>query len=286
MKNIDEYIKKINKKKNKQIKDIIKFKKKYLNKKGIISFFINKLKITKNKKELGKKINLLKKKVLLIIKTNKKKKKKKGGININYDFFYNKNIYTLGGRHPINIIKEKIINILYNLNFKLIYDGKEIEDDWHNFEALNFPKYHPSREMQDTYYIKKKLLLRTHTSATQIRYMEKNKPPIKIFTFGKVYRNETVSKKSSNMFHQVELLYVNKNVTFLKLKQIIEYLILNIFNKKLKYRYRLSYFPFTKPSFEIDLFYKKKWIEIGGVIEREIGRKVARKIQKEIDREI
>ncbi|MDH3004684.1 MAG: phenylalanine--tRNA ligase subunit alpha, partial [Candidatus Shikimatogenerans sp. JK-2022] len=157
-------------------------------------------------------------------------------------------------------------NILYALNFNIIYDNKEIENDWYNFKALNFSKYHPSRDMQDTYYINSNYLLRTHTSSIQIRYMSNNKPPIRIITFGKVYRNESISKSTYNMFHQVEIFYVDSKeyLSIIYLKNIINYLLSNLFGKEYKYRYRISYFPFTNPSFEVDLYYNKKWVEILG----------------------
>lgn len=263
---IEKYINEIKKIKNKKLTntDIIKIKNKYCSKNGIINMFLKHIKKIKNKKDLGIKINFLKKNVFFIIKNNKISKKNIKKEKINNDFFYfKKKKYKLGSKNPITLIEEKIINLLYNLKFDIIY-GKEIEDDWHNFEALNFPKYHPSRDMQDTYFINKNYLLRTHTSSIQIRYMEKNKPPIRIITFGKVYRNESISKSSYNMFHQIEVLYVDKNVSIIDLKKIINYLIINIFGETVKYRYRISYFPFTKPSFEVDLYYNNKWIEIIG----------------------
>ncbi|WGH27690.1 MAG: phenylalanine--tRNA ligase subunit alpha [Candidatus Shikimatogenerans bostrichidophilus] len=257
---IDKYINIINKKKKINIK---KLKKKFLSKNGIINNLLLNIKNIKNKKNYGLKLNYLKKKILNIINNNIIKKKKKK-IKINKDFFFIKNKVYIGTKNPINLIKDKLINILNNLNFKLI-NTKEIEDDWHNFTALNFPKYHPSRNMQDTFFIKKKkLLLRTHTTSIQIRYMKKKKPPIKIFTFGRVYRNESISKSSFNMFNQIEVLYVYKNVSIIDLKNLINIILKNLFKNKYKYRYRFSYFPFTNPSFEIDILYNKKWIEIIG----------------------
>ncbi|WOX79326.1 phenylalanine--tRNA ligase subunit alpha [Candidatus Shikimatogenerans bostrichidophilus] len=262
---IDKYIKKIKLKyKKKTLNDLekINIKKKYLSKNGIINKLLINLKKIKDKKQTGIKINYLKSEILKIIKN--KNKNKNNNIKIDYDFFYiKKKKYKLGAKNPIYLIKEKIKNLLLFLNFKFI-DNKEIEYDWYNFTALNFTKYHPSRNMQDTYYITKNILLRTHTSSIQIRYMKKNKPPIKVFTFGKVYRNESISNSSFNMFHQIELLYINKNVSIIDLKNIILYLLKNLFYNKYKYRYRISYFPFTKPSFEIDLYYNKKWVEIMG----------------------
>ncbi|WGH24687.1 MAG: phenylalanine--tRNA ligase subunit alpha [Candidatus Shikimatogenerans bostrichidophilus] len=268
MNNINKYISKINKLKNKKIdeKKILKIKKKFLSKNGIIDYYLNKIKLIKNKKELGKKINILKNNILLIIKNNNLIKKNDIKINIDYDFFYKKNKYNLGSKHPITLIKDKIFKIFNKLNFNIIYDNKEIETDWYNFKALNFPKYHPSRDMQDTYYINKKYLLRTHTSSIQIRYMIKNKPPIRIITYGKVYRNESISKYTYNMFHQIELLYVDKNkyLSIIYLKVLIKYFINIFFGNNYKIRFRTSYFPFTNPSFEVDLYYNNKWLEIIG----------------------
>ncbi|BDT61635.1 MAG: phenylalanine--tRNA ligase alpha subunit [Flavobacteriales endosymbiont of Rhyzopertha dominica] len=257
------YFKKI--KVNNKLK-LLNIKKKFLNKNGIINNYLSKIKEINNKKEFGIKINYLKNKILNIIKRNNNNNKKNYNIKIDYDYlnlkkFKNNN--KLGSKNPITIIKEKIFNLLNNLNFNYI-ESNEIVDDWNNFTALNFPKYHPSRDMQDTYFINNKYLLRTHTTSIQIKYMINKKPPIKIFTIGKVYRNETITNKSFNMFHQVEIFYVYKNVNIINLKNIIEYLINNLFNNKYKYRYRFSYFPFTNPSFEVDIYYNKKWIEIIG----------------------
>ncbi|WOX79201.1 phenylalanine--tRNA ligase subunit alpha [Candidatus Shikimatogenerans bostrichidophilus] len=258
---IDKYIKKIKKNKFNNL-EIINIKKKFLSKNGIINKLLINLKKIKDKKKTGIKINFLKSEILKIIKNNNNNINKNN--KIDYDFFYiKKKQYKLGSKNPIYLIKEKIKYLLINLNFKFI-DNKEIEEDWYNFTSLNFTKYHPSRNMQDTFFINNNILLRTHTSSIQIRYMKNNKPPIKVFTFGKVYRNESISYSSFNMFHQIELLYINKNVSIIDLKNIILYLLKNLFYNKYKYRYRISYFPFTKPSFEIDLYYNKKWVEIIG----------------------
>nr|WP_185873508.1 phenylalanine--tRNA ligase subunit alpha [Blattabacterium cuenoti] len=249
----------------KKIDDIKKFKIKFLGKKqGIITSLINKLKYIPiyERKDIGMILNKLKNEV--------KEKIRKSYIKIQ-DLNINKFDTTIPGKsieigsiHPISIIKNKIIKILYSIGFCYV-DGNEIEDDWHNFTALNIPVLHPSRDMQDTFFICKDpdLLLRTHTSSVQIRYMKKNNPPFKIFSIGKVYRNETVSSNSNYMFHQVEAFYVNKNVSFYNLKKTIEYII-NLLFGKIKVRFRLSYFPFTEPSAEVDILYDNKWLEIMG----------------------
>jgi phenylalanyl-tRNA synthetase alpha chain len=160
----------------------------------------------------------------------------------------------LGSRHPIQLIRNKIIGIFARIGFT-VADGPEIEDDWHNFTALNFPENHPARDMQDTFYISTNpaWLLRTHTSNLQIRAMENSKPPIRIVTPGRVYRNETISARSHCFFHQIEGLYVDENVSFADLKQTLYFFVQEMFGKDVKVRFRPSYFPFTEPSAEMDI---------------------------------
>jgi phenylalanyl-tRNA synthetase alpha chain len=161
----------------------------------------------------------------------------------------------LGSRHPISIIRDKIIDIFYKIGFN-ISEGPEMEDDWHNFTALNLPHHHPARDMQDTFFINKDpdLLLRTHTSSVQIRHMEKNKPPIRTISPGRVYRNEDISSRSHCFFHQIEGLYIDKQVSFADLKQTLIYFTQELFGKS-KIRLRPSYFPFTEPSAELDIYW-------------------------------
>ena len=161
----------------------------------------------------------------------------------------------LGSRHPISIVKNRIVEIFKRIGFSLS-DGPEIEDDWHNFTALNLPEYHPARDMQDTFFIEKDpdVLLRTHTSSVQIRYMENNKPPIRTLSPGRVYRNEAISARSHAMFHQIEGLYIDKEVSFADLKQTLQYFTTELFGKS-KIRLRPSYFPFTEPSAEVDVYW-------------------------------
>ena len=161
----------------------------------------------------------------------------------------------LGSRHPISIVKNKIIDIFSRIGFN-VSEGPEIEDDWHNFTALNLPEYHPARDMQDTFFVQTNpdVLLRTHTSSVQVRYMENNKPPIRTISPGRVYRNEAISARSHCFFHQVEGLYVDKGVSFADLKQTLQYFTTEMFGKS-KIRLRPSYFPFTEPSAEVDVYW-------------------------------
>lgn len=188
----------------------------------------------------------------------------------------------VGNLHPLSLTRYRIIEIFERLGFN-VADGPEIEDDWHNFSALNFPENHPAREMQDTFFIKKKgpdsdedILLRTHTSNVQIRLMEKQKPPIRAIMPGRVYRNEAISARAHCFFHQVEGLYVDRNVGFADLKQTLYHFAKEMYGKDIQIRFRPSYFPFTEPSAEIDiscLICKGKgcnvckysgWVEIAG----------------------
>lgn len=161
---------------------------------------------------------------------------------------------TIGSRHPISIIQNKIISIFHRLGFS-VAEGPEIEDDWHNFSALNLPENHPARDMQDTFYVFKNpdWLLRTHTSSVQIREMEKGKLPLRIICPGRVYRNETISARAHCFFNQVEGLYIAENVSFADLKQTLYFFVQEMFGDDVKVRFRPSYFPFTEPSAEMDI---------------------------------
>jgi phenylalanyl-tRNA synthetase alpha chain len=159
-----------------------------------------------------------------------------------------------GTRHPISLVRNRIVQIFGRLGFS-VAEGPEIEDDWHNFTALNLPADHPARDMQDTFYIHKNpdWLLRTHTSSVQTRVMEKQKPPIRIICPGRVYRNETISARAHCFFHQTEGLYIDENVSFADLKQTLYFFVQEMFGKSVKVRFRPSYFPFTEPSAEMDI---------------------------------
>ena len=160
----------------------------------------------------------------------------------------------VGTRHPINLVRKRIIDIFHRLGFS-VEDGPEIEDDWHNFTALNMPENHPARDMQDTFYINQNpdWLLRTHTSNVQIREMEKGQLPIRIICPGRVYRNETISARAHCFFHQIEGLYIDEHVSFADLKQTLYFFVKELFGKDVKIRFRPSYFPFTEPSAEMDI---------------------------------
>ncbi|HUH26065.1 MAG TPA: phenylalanine--tRNA ligase subunit alpha, partial [Flavobacterium sp.] len=183
---------------------------------------------------------------------------------------------SIGSRHPISLVRNQVIDIFSNIGFN-VSEGPEIEDDWHNFEALNFPAHHPARDMQDTFFVQMNPdhLLRTHTSSVQVRYMENNQPPIRTISPGRVFRNEAISSRSHCIFHQVEGLYIDKDVSFADLKQTLSYFTKEMFGKS-KIRLRPSYFPFTEPSAEVDVYWGLKtetdyritkgtgWLEIMG----------------------
>lgn len=162
--------------------------------------------------------------------------------------------FPLGSRHPISLMRNRIIEVFQRLGFA-VAEGPEIEDDWHNFTALNLPEHHPARDMQDTFYINQNpdWLLRTHTSNIQIREMEKGKLPLRIVCPGRVYRNETISARSHCFFHQVEGLYIDEQVSFADLKQTLYFFVQEMYGKDVKVRFRPSYFPFTEPSAEMDI---------------------------------
>lgn len=255
------------------------FRIKFLGKKGLLNDFFAEFKAVPNeqKKEFGQVVNNLKKtaedKVASIQEALESKEEAKG---IYGDLTRPGEPFAIGSRHPISIVKNQIIDIFSNIGFN-VSEGPEIEDDWHNFTALNLPEYHPARDMQDTFFIQTNpdVLLRTHTSSVQVRYMENNKPPIRTISPGRVFRNEAISSRSHCIFHQIEGLYIDKDVSFADLKQTLLYFTKEMFGKS-KIRLRPSYFPFTEPSAEIDIYWGLKtetdyritkgtgWLEIGG----------------------
>ena len=243
------------------------FRIKYISKKSVINDLFEDFKklSIQEKKEFGKTLNdlktLAKEKLLSLSNTSEKN----NGNNKGFDYSLPAEDDTVGSLHPLRIVRNNIIKIFRDIGFS-IEDGPEIEEDWYNFTALNFPENHPAREMQDTFFISKDpdVVLRTHTSNVQIRLMEKQKPPMRVIIPGRVYRNETVSAKSHCFFHQIEGLYIDKNVSFKDLKDTLYYFAKEMFGSDTKVRFRPSYFPFTEPSAEMDISWKNGWLEILG----------------------
>tara|TARA_B100000427_G_scaffold112600_1_gene93308 strand:- start:978 stop:1988 length:1011 start_codon:yes stop_codon:yes gene_type:complete len=233
------------------------FKIKYLGRKGIVNDLFSKFKEVPvgEKKEMGLKINELKELVQNKCDELLNKIGSSDDSSLNEDISKPGFPINSGSLHPITIIKNKVIDIFSQVGFDLS-DGPEVEDDWHNFTALNLPKNHPARDMQDTFFIQTNpdILLRTHTSSVQVRYMENNSPPINIISPGRVYRNEAISARSHCLFHQVEGIVVDENISFADLKQMILYFTKAMFGKS-KLRFRPSFFPFTEPSAEVDIYW-------------------------------
>src|SRR5690606_1566198 len=234
------------------------FRIKYLGKKGLLNHFFAEFKNVTNgeKKEFGQYINQLKAAAAQRVDTLRESLENQGGPQggLN-DLTRPGEPMEIGSRHPISLVRNQIVEIFSRIGFN-VSEGPEIEDDWHNFSALNLPEYHPARDMQDTFFIQRDpdLLLRTHTSSVQVRYMEGHPPPIRTISPGRVYRNEAISSRSHCFFHQVEGLYVDKNVSFADLKQTLQYFTPEMFGKS-KIRLRPSYFPFTEPSAEVDVYW-------------------------------
>ena len=186
-------------------------------------------------------------------------------------------IYPPGNKHPIQSTMDEIKRLFVQIGFAVAY-GPEIDDDFHNFSALNFPKDHPARDMQDTFFTKEDLILRTHTSNVQVHLMEEKQPPLRYIVPGRVYRNESISFKSFCLFHQVEGIYIDKKVTFSDLKGTLEYFVKKMFGSKTKMRFRPSFFPFTEPSAEVDIWSEKnnQWLEIlgSGMVDPEVFKAV------------
>jgi phenylalanyl-tRNA synthetase alpha chain len=275
---IDKYIHEINNLNPLTEEDKIQFHQTYLGKSGIVTQLFTEFKTLPNnkKKDAGKSLNVLKK--LILSKQNSTNQNKFiSEKKTNIDFTLPSNFESLGSEHPLSKVQNKIVNIFERVGF-VTSEGPEIEDDWHNFSALNMLKDHPARDMQDTFFITSDLdtLLRTHTSSVQTRYMEENTPPIRIISPGRVYRKEAISARAHCLFHQIEGLYIDKNVTFADLKKMINYFLESLFGKKVKTRFRPSFFPFTEPSAEVDIYWGLKtetdyritkgtgWLEIMG----------------------
>lgn len=228
----------------------------YLSKKGVINDLMADFRNVPSdqKREIGQKLNELKTLAQNKINTLKESFDANQDAADKPDLTRTAYPSQLGTRHPLNIVKNEIIEIFSRLGFVLA-DGPEVEDDWHVFSAMNFAEDHPARDMQDTFFVESHpdIILRTHTSSVQSRVMENSQPPIRIICPGRVYRNEAISYRAHCFFHQVEALYVDKNVSFTDLKQVLLYFAQQMFGADTKIRLRPSYFPFTEPSAEMDI---------------------------------
>jgi phenylalanyl-tRNA synthetase alpha chain len=238
------------------LEDVEALRIKYLSKKGEIPALMNDFRSVpaEQKRELGQAINELKAYATERINALRDGLGQTAGSADATDLTRPSSPVRLGTRHPLSIVREEIIGIFHRLGYT-IADGPEIEDDWHVFEALNFPPDHPARDMQDTFFIAKNpdMVLRTHTSSVQTRVMTTQKPPIRIICPGRVYRNEAISARAHCFFHQLEALYIDKDVTYSDLRQTLMYLARELFGEDTKIRLRPSYFPFTEPSAEMDI---------------------------------
>ena len=253
--NIEQYLEEIKNFQSTDPEEIEAFRVKYLGRKGILNSLFAEFKEIPNeeKPKVGKQINELKEKTqnkVNELKASSKKKKK----TQEFDLTLPPYPFETGSRHPISLTRKKIIKIFSNLGFT-ISEGPEMEDDWHVFSALNFPEEHPARDMQDTFFIDRNpdVLLRTHTSSVQVRVMKNSQPPIRTISPGRVFRNEAISARAHCIFHQVEGLYVDKDVSFSDLKQTLIYFAKEMFGSDTEIRLRPSFFPFTEPSAELDI---------------------------------
>lgn len=242
----------------KSSKDAELLKVKYLGKKGLIQHIMQKLKeVSKElRPQMGKEINDLKEEISQLCQNgfesflNVEQTKRLSEEKIDITIPGRRSV--IGRKHPIQLILDKVVDLFCNMGFSVQY-APEIDSDYYNYGGLNFPSDHPARDMQDTFYITKDLLLRSHTSNTQLRVMESNTPPIRIIAPGTVYRNETISSRSHVFFHQLEGLYVDKGVTFADLLATMDDFWKKLFGKSIKTRFRPSYFPFVEPGLEVDI---------------------------------
>jgi phenylalanyl-tRNA synthetase alpha chain len=233
------------------------FRIEFLGTKSVIKDLFNDFKSVANedKKTVGQELNKLRILAEDLYNSKKESFENEIGDSSKIDFSRPGDDYSIGSHHPLSLVRAEIIEIFSRIGY-LVSEGPEIEDDWHNFSALNFPPEHPARDMQDTFFIEKgenEMALRTHTSSVQVRVMENQKPPIRTISPGRVYRNEAISARAHCFFHQVEGLYIDKDVSFADLKQTLLYFAKELFGEKSQIRLRPSYFPFTEPSAEVDI---------------------------------
>ena len=237
--------------------DLEQFRIRFLGSKNCIKDLFKVLKEVpaEEKKQVGQFINELKTSAEEKFNAFKDQLEDEGDSSTKIDFSRPGESFELGASHPMTIVRNEIVSIFEKIGYS-VSEGPEIEDDWHNFSALNFPPEHPARDMQDTFFITKgenEIALRTHTSSVQVRVMENEKPPIRTISPGRVYRNEAISARAHCFFHQVEGLYIDKDVSFADLKQTLLYFAQALFGEKTQIRLRPSYFPFTEPSAEVDV---------------------------------
>jgi phenylalanyl-tRNA synthetase alpha chain len=232
------------------------FRIKYLGTKGIVKAVMGEMKNVpnENKKAFGQVLNELKQLAEAKYESLKEADSPLSAHAENIDWSLPGDGFAVGTRHPLTVVRNQVVSIFKRLGFA-VAEGPEIEDDWHNFGAMNLPEDHPARDMQDTFYINQNpaWLLRTHTSSVQARVMEKQKPPIRVICPGRVYRNETISARAHCFFHQAEGLCIDEHVSFADLKQTLYFFVQEMFGKDVKVRFRPSYFPFTEPSAEMDI---------------------------------
>ncbi len=241
----------------KDLKSLEEYRIHFLGSKGIVKNLFGELKTVsgEQKREVGQLLNNLRIVAEEKFNSAKEKLESTASEDAKIDFSRPGEKDEIGAHHPLSLVRREIIEIFNRIGYT-VSEGPEIEDDWHNFSALNFPPEHPARDMQDTFFIEKgekEIALRTHTSSVQVRVMENSKPPIRTISPGRVYRNEAISARAHCFFHQVEGLYIDKNVSFADLKQTLLYFAKELFGEKAQIRLRPSYFPFTEPSAEVDV---------------------------------
>ncbi len=255
--NVDTLLDEINRFSITNPEELEQFRLRFIGSKNVIKDLFALLKQVPNeeKREAGQYINKVKLKAEEFFNAAKEQLQTSEEKSLNLDFSRPGEPYKIGAQHPISLVRNEIISIFERIGF-VVSEGPEIEDDWHNFSALNFPPEHPARDMQDTFFIEretKEMALRTHTSSVQVRVMENQQPPIRTISPGRVYRNEAISARAHCFFHQVEGLYIDKSVSFADLKQTLLYFAKEMFGEHTRIRLRPSYFPFTEPSAEVDV---------------------------------
>ena len=259
LKKLDEYEKQLEQLAISTKEELEQFRLDFLSKKGIIPQLFTAFRDVPNeqKREFGQKLNQLKNKAEVKFKELQSGLKSGGGSGAkDIDLTVPPFALELGTRHPVNMVRREVVGIFEKIGFT-VSEGPEIEDDWHNFSALNFPPEHPARDMQDTFFVDKDpdFALRTHTSSVQVRVMENQKPPIRTISPGRVFRNEAISARAHCIFHQIEGLYIDKNVSFADMKDTLLYFAREFYGPETKIRLRPSYFPFTEPSAEMDVYW-------------------------------